>query len=63
MVKTGIPTLVGVARLVCKTITALRPLILKATDNNPAVLAALAAAQAACSTLDEVLTPFLGTGV
>jgi len=61
--KTGIPTMVSVARLLCRTIFALKPLIIKATNSDPAVLAALAAASAACVALEDSLRPHQEQGV
>lgn len=61
-VKTGIPTVIVVARKLCKVIQALSPLIRKATNNNPDVIAALGAASLACEALELILEPYLVPG-
>lgn len=53
--RTGIPSLMEVARKMCLLITKFTPVIIKLYPENAALLAALAAANAACSALHEEL--------
>lgn len=47
----GVPSLIDVAKEMCRLITLFSPIIQRAYPNNAALLAALAAANAACATL------------
>jgi hypothetical protein len=49
--KTGIPTLIDVAVRMCNLIQRFDGVIVAVSGGNPAVIAALAAAMAACDTL------------
>lgn len=53
--RTGVPTLMSIARALCLAITKFTPLIAQRYPENAALLAALAAANAACATLHEQL--------
>jgi len=61
--RTGIPTLITVARTMCKYIVKFTPLIRAFTDNNAAVMAALEAANAACGVLEAELQVWVEEGV
>ena len=49
--RTGLPTMLRIARELCRLITKFTPVIEVAFPGNTALLAALAAANAACATL------------
>jgi hypothetical protein len=49
--RTGLPTINRVARELCRLITVFSPIIQRTYPNNPALLAALEAANAACAVL------------
>ena len=49
--RTGIPTLIQVAQRLCNLVTKFTPVIANAYPTNTALLAALAAANAACAEL------------
>lgn len=53
--RTGVPTLMFVARRMCQLITDFTPVITTLYGGNSALLAALAAANAACATLHAEL--------
>lgn len=53
--RTGVPTLMHVARLLCKYIVQFTPTITQLYPSNAALLAALAAANTACSALHAAL--------
>lgn len=53
--RTGIPSLMVVARRLCLLIVKFTPIITHLYPSNTALLAALAAANAACSALHEEL--------
>jgi len=53
--RTGIPTMIGVAKRLCYLINAFTPVIQKKYPTNAALLAALAAANAACAVLQSEL--------
>lgn len=53
--RTGVPALIGVAHELCRLITKFTPVIQAAYPSNTALLAALAAANAACSALESEL--------
>lgn len=54
--RTGIPSLLSVAQIMCRLLTQFTPIITKAYPDNAALLAALAAAQAACAVLNQELS-------
>lgn len=54
--RTGIPTLVGVARQMCRYITRYTPVIRTLYPDNTLLLAALATANEACDQLEQQLT-------
>lgn len=54
--RTGVPTLQRVAQELCKYIVRFTPIIRLAYPQNAAILAALDAALAACSVLDQELS-------
>jgi hypothetical protein len=51
----GVPTLLKLAKLSCKALTKFTPYLTVKYSSNPALLAALAAAQGACAVLDNEL--------
>lgn len=53
--RTGVPSLITVANELCRLIVKFSPVIQLAYPGNSAVLAALAAANAACAALSEEL--------
>lgn len=53
--RTGVPSLMKVAERLCFLITKFTPVITQLYPTNTALLAALAAANAACGTLDAEL--------
>lgn len=53
--RTGVPALMEVARRLCLLITKFTPVIVQLYPSNAALLAALSAANAACSALHEEL--------
>lgn len=53
--KTGVPSLMWVARRMCDLINRFTPIILQLYPSNTALHAALAAANAACATLHAEL--------
>lgn len=55
--RTGIPSLIDAANELCRLLTKFAPLITALYGSDPAVTAALAAAQAACSALVDALQP------
>jgi len=54
--KTYVPTLLSVATRMCKLVATATPVISRLYSDRPALLAALAAANAACATLSEELS-------
>lgn len=54
--RTGVPSLILVARRMCILIAKFTPIITALYPTNTALLTALAAANAACSALEEELT-------
>jgi len=60
--RTGIPTTISLAHQLCRAVVIFDPLIRKVTNNDPAVLAALAAAMAACQLLVTELETYLEQG-
>jgi hypothetical protein len=50
--KDGLPTLFRFAQLLCRALSKFTPFIVQKYPDNPALLAALAAAGAACQTLE-----------
>lgn len=60
--KTGIPTVIKVARSFCRTLDVLAPLIIRATDEDPTVVSALNVAHTACEALEQVLKEFVEVG-
>lgn len=60
--RTGIPKIVKIAKALCLAVTFFAPTIRKVTNNDPAVEAALAAALAACTLLEQKLEPYLPPG-
>lgn len=54
--RTGIPSLMSVASVMCALLTKFTPIITKLYPENAALLAALAAAQAACAVLTQELS-------
>lgn len=53
--RTGVPTLIQVANRMCKLIVQFGPIMQRAYPSNSALQAALAAAMAACSVLENEL--------
>jgi len=53
--RTGVPTLLTIATKMCQYITKFTPAIVQSYPSNAALLAALAAANAACSALGTEL--------
>lgn len=53
--RTGIPSLLNVAKIMCRLITDFTPVITTLYPTNTALLAALAAANAACAALEQEL--------
>jgi len=53
--KTGIPTLAKVSLALCRSLTKFTPIIVRLYPDNAALLAALAAASAACQVLQTEL--------
>lgn len=53
--RTGVPSLIDVAREMCRLITKFTPVIQRLYPENVALQAALAAANTACGALDEEL--------
>lgn len=60
--RTGVPTLLGLARQLCKYVAKYGTVIAALYPSNTALLAALSAANAACATLAEELTIVRETG-
>jgi hypothetical protein len=54
-VRNGVPTLAKIANIMCRALAKFSPFIVSQYGDNAALLAALAAAQAACATLDTEL--------
>lgn len=54
--RTGVPALMEVARRMCNLITKFTPVITQLYPSNAPLLAALAAANAACAALHEELS-------
>lgn len=54
--RTGIPSLIDIARRMCILITQFTPIIQRLYGDNTALMAALAAANSACSVLHEELS-------
>jgi hypothetical protein len=53
--KDGIPTLAKIAQVMCRALGKFTPFIVQKYPDNAALLAALAAAQAACNVLNTEL--------
>lgn len=53
--RTGVPSLMDIASRMCLLITKFTPIIVQQYPGNPALLAALSAANAACQALHEQL--------
>ncbi|HSJ39398.1 MAG TPA: hypothetical protein VK945_14420 [Planococcus sp. (in: firmicutes)] len=49
--RTGIPSILKTAQILCRLLTDFTPIITLKYGNNPSLLAALAAANAACAVL------------
>lgn len=60
--RTGIPTVIKVAKAFCRTLRVLGPLIVTVTDENPAVVTALNTAETACEALELVLQEYREVG-
>jgi len=60
--RTGIPSLLETARILCLLVTKFSPTIIRLYPNNAALLAALAAANTACSVLSAELAPLRDLG-
>ena len=56
--RTGIPTLMDVAKEMCRLLLKFDLVIRSFTNNDPAVIAALEAAQAACAVLRQELAEY-----
>lgn len=54
--RTGVPSLLQVAKRLCSLITTFTPVLTKLYADNEALLAALAAANAACAALEVQLS-------
>jgi hypothetical protein len=61
--RTGVPSLMVVARRMCLLITNFTPVITRLYPNNTALLTALAAANAACAALHAELSEVREYGV
>jgi hypothetical protein len=61
--RTGVPALRHVAHELCRLIVKFTPVIQSVFPENTAILTALAAANAACSALDEQLAELQEVGV
>jgi len=61
--RTGLPSISKVARVMCRLLTEFSPIIQRLYPNNTALLAALAAALAACSVLQDEVSKQLEEGV
>lgn len=53
--RTGVPSLISIAHELCRLITKFTPVITSLYPSNTALLAALAAANAACAALETEL--------
>lgn len=60
--RTGVPSMIKVAQRLCYLITKFTPILTQLYPNNIALLAALAAANAACGTLSAELAAVRETG-
>jgi len=63
MKRDGLRSIQRVARLLCRLIFVFTPVISRKFPNNPALLAALAAALVACEELERQVTDQLPPGV
>lgn len=61
--RTGLPSLDKIAREMCRLIVTFTPIIRSLYPENAALLAALAAANAACEALEEQISGVLQEGV
>jgi hypothetical protein len=61
--RTGIPSLMLIARTMCRLLTKFTPIIASLYPDNSALLAALAAANAACEVLHQELMDVAEVGV
>lgn len=61
--RTGIPTLIKVARELCRLILLFGPIITRLYPDNSSLLVAMAAAQAACHTFHDELEKVKEIGV
>jgi hypothetical protein len=59
----GVPSILKTAKELCRLIDKFTPIIGRITGFDPAVMAALAAANAACMVLNEVLDELIVEGV
>lgn len=60
--RTGVPSLIGIASEMCRLLAKFSPIIAAKYPTNAALIAALAAANAACSVLDAELKQVRETG-
>ena len=60
--RTGVPSLIDIASEMCRLITKFTPVISSLYPTNAALLAALAAANAACGVLEDELQKVRETG-
>jgi len=60
--RTGIPTLMALGERLCKFIVAFTPTIRAVTNNDVAVMTALATALAACEVLNQELENYRDSG-
>lgn len=60
--RTGVPTIVDLARKFCKTLSRLKPLIMKAVNQNEDVESAIDVALTACAALEIILEDYLVEG-
>jgi len=61
--RTGVPSLIKVAKELCRLILAFGPIIVRAYPESTALHVAMAAAQAACQTFHEELEKVKEIGV
>jgi len=56
--RTGIPSILKIAKTFCRLIILFTPLIRQVTNNDSSVMAALSAALLACRLLEDELEPY-----
>lgn len=61
--RSGLPSIVKTAHILCRLIVTFTPYITKLYPGNTALLAALAAANAACAVLGEEASAVIADGV